>query len=53
MFGYVTFNVKYYILSQMFYKKNWPSCRKSKKNRAPEKYYYLLAIPARLQIYPW
>ena len=22
MFGYVTFNVKYYILSQIFYKKN-------------------------------
>ena len=23
MFGYVTFKVKYYILSQIFYKKNW------------------------------
>ena len=27
MFDYVTFNVIYYILSQIFYKKNWVSIR--------------------------
>ena len=27
MFGYMTFNMKYYILSQIFYKKNWVTDR--------------------------
>ena len=54
MFGYVTFNVKYYILSQIFYKKNrvnrWeiqPYLTRSKWNTGEMfglKFYYHICI---------
>ena len=39
MFGYVTFNVKYYILSQMFYKTNWVTITKHRHKTPPQVIY--------------